>query len=297
MKKSLKYASLGMISLLLLSILSTSAMASIDDYMPNEEDVEGYNLLWEADYSSNYTTINPLGTEETAEVSAGAQVWYKNDTENQVTAVIGCVVVLIEDNPLLDNIPSWLKLFANADPTLGSIIGDAKTWWDLIVAVLIESEEITDITESIETTEGSLELNFGAGNYIIWSVDIDAIIFTIAFTVSNEWISYVQEQASGVLEDYDTYMTALTTWIGAWVSIASALSGGLWASASASPSAPEASSMPSGSDTDSEDVKTVTTAIGALYEKGIPGYLPLVILGMTGVFVLYISKKKKFEIH
>ncbi|MHA1453007.1 MAG: hypothetical protein ACTSRD_09120, partial [Promethearchaeota archaeon] len=66
------------IGLIFLStILSSVALAgfasAIDPYLPEPEDVEGYELIWE----SLIEITNPLD-DEAANMTAGSQIWAKN---------------------------------------------------------------------------------------------------------------------------------------------------------------------------------------------------------------------------
>ncbi|MBD3352106.1 MAG: hypothetical protein GF364_11520 [Candidatus Lokiarchaeota archaeon] len=295
MKKNTKFFSILILAFLSLSILQSNIYAAIDEYMPDDEEVEDYTLLWETDYSSNLSNNNPMGL--SGDVNAGAQIWYKNDTTNEVTAVIGCVVVEMEDNPLLNDIPNTIKQAAEQHPMLEDLIGDVETWWDLIVAVLTQEDNITDITDEIGSFEGSLEIIFGDGDYIIWSVDQNVVVFTMGFSVSNEWIQFVNNNKADIIANYNAWMNGAGALIQVWVSIAQAFSTGPWASGLPTDSLISAAEVPSGSNTDSGDVQTLTAELGELFGTSIPGYLPFIILGITGVFVLYVGKKKKITIH
>lgn len=215
-------------------------------------------------------------------MTVGAQVWYKNDTDNNVAAVIGCLVVENEDNVWDDKIPTFSKI------AIKSVFPDfdGSTYWDFMVfALTYDNEYVNDITESIETTDTSIAFDFGDGDYFIFSKDGDYFIITISLSISNEWISFVTNDAD-VSYVLNQTMLFMGTFLAIFAGFAPSSSGVIDVPAAS------AASEPAGDDTTTADVGAFTSSIGDIYGSGIPGFAtPSVILSMIGGFALIYRKK------
>jgi hypothetical protein len=270
MKKMLKYASAATFGLLILSILSSTVMAAATDYLPKEEDLVGYKLIYEGDE----TVADPFGT--TTEVSIGVQLWYRNESDT-LKGVIGAIVIEIKDNPLMNKLSNLEKdVIAMSMPTLD--MTGVETYWDFFVVLMVSTApaNFVDVTETIGTTESSLAI-IGMGAYMIISVDTDYLIVTFGFTLNASWI---EESIPAIQAAMDGFLASLTVITG---SFGPFLEG-------ASVSLPTASEVPS--QTPDTEVNDFTTEMGSFYESGIPGYSGLIILGLVGAFVIYFAKKK-----
>lgn len=278
-----------MLGLLLLSIGSSSVMAAAADYLPDDEDVEGYDLIWEHLYESE----DPIDPEET--MTAGAQIWAKNDTANNVIAVIGSVVVEVSENPLMQDIPTSIMSALQLMPSLDGLLEDVDTWWDLLTAVLTSMEDIEDITTTIGTTAGSIEFNNTAYGYMIFSVDAGVLIWSFSFSISAEWFDLAEGTAAELETIFNDLLTGFQALIGAWMDIINSLSSDPWSSSSLP--LETSATVPTGDETDDSDVQGVTTAIGSQYSAGIPGYSPLILFALLGGFGIYLVKRKKIAMN
>ncbi|MHA1340409.1 MAG: hypothetical protein ACTSRZ_16875 [Promethearchaeota archaeon] len=274
MSKSKKYLFAFFMGLLFLVSVGTTAYAAATDYLPTENDLEGYNLLWSAEYS----TENPW--DETSNMTCGAQVWYKNDTEG-VVAVIGAVVLEASNHPLLQAPSDEVKTILE-----NAFLGiDTTNWWTIFVYFLTQSPYVNDITDSIETTDSSIEIS-APYLYMIVSLDANYIIWTIAFQITSLWWEWVVNNTQMIQNQFDSFMVQFPSYFGGFLNYFGQNPG---PSASSIPD-PEASAPAL---TSSEDVQDFTSELGTYYKAGIPGYEPLLILAIAGVFIFLISRKIK----
>lgn len=289
MKRLHKYTSFMLLGLIIFSVYTSTAMAAAADYLPDDEDVEGYDLIWEYLYESP----DPFEPEEN--MTAGAQIWAKNDTENNVIAVIGSVVVELSENPLMQDIPGWLKTILEGMPETEELMADVETWWDLLSVLVTEaSEQVEDVTATIGTTTGSIAFNNSEDGYMIFSVDAGVLIWTFAFTISQDWFDMAAEAQDDLQDYFDDLLESFQALISAWASIVDALSGGPWSSGSMG--LETAGGAPVGDETSESDVQNITQQIGSQYSDGIPGYSALIILGLLGGFSVYFIKRKKITV-
>ena len=284
------------IGLILLSAIFGSMFigfsVAIDPYFPDPEDVEGYDLL----YENVIEVANPL--DDTApNITAGAQIWTKEDAANNLTAVVGALIVKYSEDVFGKRIPLAIRqmLYFLTE------YEDIKTYWDLLVAVVTEGAEINDISELITTTDGSIEFDLGEGTYFILSKDAEYIIFTFAFEVSDDWRDYVVTHEVDVAQVFDAGIIIAGSFLALFQTIIEAIEG--WDGelpVPVPPPTPESSSTlspnppPTGDLTSSEDVQFVTNQIGALF--GSSNFLWIILGVVGGVIVvggLMISVRRK----
>ncbi len=198
------------------SMLFAGFASAIDPYLPSPEDVEGYNLLWE----SVITVSNPLN-DSAPDIGAGGQIWTKTDAAEDVTAVVGVLVVKYSEDVFGKRIPAAIRQVLY----LVSTYENVKTYWDLLVAVATESPDVTDISDQIKTTESSLEFDSGTGTYLILSKDAEFLIFTIGFSISNEWISYAADYSEDVDEVFDAAIVFAASFLALFQTIIGLING------------------------------------------------------------------------
>lgn len=280
-----------LLGMLFLSIFSSAAMAAPADYLPEDENLEGYDLVWEALFENE----NPL-YEDGENLTVGAQIWAQNDTNDNVLAIVGSVVVQVGENPLLQEIPSDARTFLENLPATSAYMDDVTTWWDLFVEFMTDtSEHITDVTGQIGTTTGSLAFNNSAEGYMIMSVDPGVVIWTFAFTISEQWFQMIQQGSNDLEGIFQGMLNAFQALVSALTSIINALSQTPWTSQLGLESS--AAEQPTGDETDESDVQAVTSGIGSVYSKGIPGYTPLILLTLLGGLGLYFVNFKNLKIN
>jgi hypothetical protein len=269
------------------SIFFAGFASAIDPYFPDPEDVEGYDLLWE----SIITVSNPWN-DTAPDIEAGGQIWTKNDTANDVSAVVGVAIIKFSEDVFGEQIPSLIRQILTLDPKYNNV----KTYWDLLVAVVTESAGIADISDIIKTTDGSIEFNTGGGTYLILSKDAEFMIFTFAFEVSNDWINYVAgtvEDVTQVFEDYIVFVAGILAAFQLIIEIIGGFDGTIPTPESSSPSGELA--PPTGDPTSAADVQYVTIQIGSLYGSS---NLLWIILGIAGAVVIvgslfFIFRRKR----
>ncbi len=277
------------ISTVLCSVTFAGFASAIDPYLPEPEDVEGYDLLWE----SVIIVSNPLN-DSAPDIGAGGQVWTKNDTENDVTAVVGVLVIKFSEDVFGKRIPAGIRTMLSLLTSYDNI----RTYWDLLVAVVTESAEVTDISDLVTTTDGSIAFDSGTGTYLILSKDAEFLIFTIGFQISNDWISYVQDYSEDVDEVFEAaivFAASLLAVFQAIIDLIEGFDGGI--------PTPEPSSIlgdtalpPSGDPTSAGDVQYVTIQIGSLYGSFNWLWIILGIVGVVmvgGVILLVVRRKRK----
>jgi hypothetical protein len=273
MKKMYKIASTAVLGLLMVSILSSTAMAAALDYLPTEEDLVGYNLVQTFDA----TVTNPFAS--TGTITTGAQLWYKNDTINNLQAVIGVVVIQADSNPLLDDISPLLK------PTVQTLYPGVNTWWDLFVALMCATAPLVfeDVSDVITTTESSVSITIGTTFYAVVSVDTNYIVMTFAFEVDTLWL---ESEIATIQSSLISLLTTIQGQLGTFIGYLELYSSGLEAAVPL----PEASTV---TYTSNDDVNSFTNEMGTFYQSTVPGYSPLIVLGLVGASVLYFVKKKR----
>jgi hypothetical protein len=295
MSKMLKISTCVLFGLIIMSLMTTPVVAAgVDDYMPSPDAVTGYDLLWNASLSIDdplNDTVNPI--------EVASQVWYKNDTGNNVIAVVGVMVIQYPGNPFSKTIPSMMRTAMQA-----VFAFDGNTYWALFEAILLSIQVgfiIEDITAEIQTTESSISIAVG-DDYFVVSKDLDKIILTFAFDVSNSWMTWIETNVAEIQPYFQSCANMIIGLLSTWNSMIDILESfdmpfGAGDSVKYIPS-PISSAIPSGSQTAEADVNTVTSGIGAQYSRqDVPGYeLPLVILSMIGgLTVLYLVEKKKIR--
>jgi len=259
------------IGILFLTSISLATYAAVADYMPKDEDIKGYELL----YSNEFSFENPwkAGTN----ITVGSQIWYKNDTSG-VIAVIGAVVLEAADNPLLKEPPAATKqILKMVFPDI-----DTSTWWSVMVYFLTQSSEIKDITNEIKTTESSIEFNTGT-SYMILSLDTNYIIWTISFEISEVWWDWIKNNIDTIKSKFEIFVSLVSSYLGGFLP---------YFSGSNSPNQVPISSVVS-MYTSSSDVKSLTTEFGEFYKKGISGFEPLLVLAIAGSFAFLVGRKIK----
>lgn len=172
-----------------------------------------------------------------------------------------------------------------------------RTYWDLLVAVVTESAEVTDISDLITTTDGSIAFDSGTGTYLILSKDSEFLIFTIGFEISNDWISYVQDYSEDVDEVFEVAIVFAASLLAVFqiiIELIEGFDGGI--------PTPEPSSIlgdtalpPSGDPTSAEDVQHVTIQIGTLYGSSNLLWIILGVVGgvvVVGGIILLVRRRK-----
>ncbi|MHA1451372.1 MAG: hypothetical protein ACTSRD_00765, partial [Promethearchaeota archaeon] len=222
-----------------------------------------------------------------------SQIWAKNDTANDVTAVVGVSVIKFSEDVFSKKLPSFVRTLL----ALQGDYGHVKTYWDLLVAFVTEAAEVTDISDQIRTTDGSIEFNPGGGAYFILSKDAEFLIFSYGFEISNDWIVYVAEHTEDVKYVFDEYVVFMATFLAAFqiiVELLDAFDGGI--------PTPEASSdigtlaQPTGTPTSTADVQFVTAQIGSLYGSSALLWIILGVVGgvvVVGGIILLVRRKRK----
>ncbi|MHA1681101.1 MAG: hypothetical protein ACTSUE_08840 [Promethearchaeota archaeon] len=266
-------------------IFPAAVSGSIQDYMPPANAVEGYTLLW----NNTRTVTNPFDA-SAGTITAGAQVWIKNESAT-ITSVVGAVVIdMGKNNSFNEKISAALKITLAA---IGINV-DGDTLWDVLVACLALNESsITVITSQIKTTDSSVEFTLPGGGYFILSKDQNVIFFTFSFTVSSEWWTMAEGEITSIIDDAILWFGNFSSF---WETVLGYLGG--FSIPSGSSLEPIASGigldqMPSGDYTSSDDVQTVTTELGKLYTSAIPGYPLLVISVILGASIVLVAMKKK----
>lgn len=287
MKKS-QVIGVILLSTILGSISFASFAYAIDPYFPDPEDVEGYDLLWE----SIITVTNPWN-DTAPDIQAGGQIWTKNDTLNDVTAVVGVAIIKFSEDVFGERIPSLIRNLLALDPQYE----DVKTYWDLLVAVVTEIAGITDISDLISTTDGSIEFDTGAGTYLILSKDAEFMIFSFAFEVSNEWISYVNGAVEDVTLVFEDYLIFVAGILGAFQLIIEFIGGFDGTIPTPESSTPSGELVPpTGDQTSAEDVQNVTIQIGSVYGSSNLLWIILGVVGgviVVGGIILLVRRKRK----
>lgn len=280
----------------MISIFSSPVMAAsgqITNPPPNA--VNGYTMLW----NSTMTINNPFNS-SISSTTVASQVWYKNDTQNNVTSVVGSVEMSIANSTLNQQVPTALINLLGNIPGLNFTSG---TYWNLLMSCLLLSANTANITSQIQTTDDSIAFNAGTSqNYFVLSKANDIVIFTFSLTISNEWFTMNQAALESITTGLMGYITSFLT---AWNTVVSTLNtlGGTLSnllSSNVPKSIPQAaSSQPSGNPTPNADVNLVTSELGGYYSSSsIPGYnisfvIAAIFVGFAAIFALNKKKIRK----
>ncbi|MBN2156236.1 MAG: hypothetical protein JW776_09345 [Candidatus Lokiarchaeota archaeon] len=268
------------------SILFAGTAAAVESYLPDPEDVEGYDLIWE----KIIEVENPLDS-SADNVSAGSQIWVKNDTTNNVIAVVGVSVVKFSEDVFGKKLPTLIRMALSLYPEYE----DVETYWDLLVKAVTVAAEVNDISHLISTTDGAIEFDMGGGAYFILAKDAEFLIFTLAFEISNDWIAYVVEYYNDVPDFFEAGLVVMASFLAAFQTIVNLIGGEIptpVASSSLLPGAP----LPLAEYTSAADVQYVTTQIGAIYGSSNLLWIILGVVGgvvVIGGLLLFVGRKRK----
>jgi len=276
MKKTQLYGLILLITTLGAVLSVGFVSASIPDYFPKADDVEGYDLLWE----NIIEVSNPLNA-SAANISAGAQIWTKNDTENNVVAVVGVLVVKFSEDVFGKRLPRLIKTLL---VLYNDSYSDINTYWDLLVEIAVQSPKVEDISDSINTVEGALAYT-DTDEYLILSKDAEFLIFSFGFHISNAWYSFVLAHQTEVEVIFNFRMEIIATVLVIFQTIVEIIDGfgdGIIPIPEASADG-EMLDQPIGSTTSVADVQYVTNQIGKLYGSS---NLLWIIIGVVGAAVV-----------
>ena len=287
MKKS-QLIGIALLSTIFGSMIFAGFVSAIDPYFPDPEDVEGYDLL----YENIVQVANPLDA-AAASVTAGAQVWVKTDAASDITAVVGALIVKYSEDVFGKRIPrSFLSILYEY-----TAYDNIKTYWDLLVAIATEFDDVEDISGMITTTDGSIEFDTGAGSYLILSKDAEFLIFSFAFEISNDWTTFVDEHEVDVNDAFDVAITFAAGFLAIFQTIFMLMEG-----FDGTLPIPESSSnlghlsTPTGTPTSAADVQFVTNQIGALYGSSNLLWIILGVVGgviVVGGIILLVRRRRK----
>ena len=289
LKKS-QYLGIILLSTILGSIFLAGFAVAIDPFYPEPDAVEGYDLIWER----VITVSNPLNASAPT-IGTGSQIWTKSDAANEVTAVVGVVIFKFSEDVFGKRIPLALRQALYLVSTYEKI----KTYWDLLVASVTENAEVSEISDLIKTTDGSIEFNLGGGAYMILSKDAEYLFFSFGFEISNDWATYVDLVDADVNSVFEAGITVVAGLLAIFQTAILWVEGNL--PIPEAPPIPSSSSAlgqllpPTGDPTAAADVQYLTIQIGSLYGTS---NLLWIILGAVGAVIviggiIFIVRRRK----
>jgi len=292
MAKTFKILSVGsLITIMIFMMVPTyasAAEAAIPDWVPKKDQVEGFGLLWNGTQTieGNFFT-----GDDKANLTFINQLWYKNDSANQVMGVIAASFVDVGENIWNeDPRPSTILCKSIFDGAFPDFKGTNR--WDFFVYLMNKTTDGLVVETTLSGFDHAMESNStGSGfNYLLIGVVGSRIVVSMAFDV----------------EYYQDWFSVAALGVGALITLAiNGLILGMAALTNAfiacdesmkTTSAPaSAAVVPTAANYTSSDlVKSFTATVGKIIApaSGIPGY-PVMIVAVVSLLTVAILFKKK----
>ena len=281
-------------SFLIFSLTALELATAVDwpDYVPTDEDIDDYDVLWQ-----NSTSIENYFDPDAANITTYASIWYQNVTENEdgeeLTALLSLQIMDFDstpwNEPIDDTIASYIQM---VHPDF-----EGETTWDLMVYFLNQSSQgIEDVSEDFGWTNAVL-LNFTGAYFehlIIGTLDTKFIV-TYALTLETEWFALAEEH---LYDNYNAIATAFSSMISAFM----ALGGEGTQTSTMQEESTETVEPTSGTQvTDIEDLKSFTQTVGSHVEAQLEDFVisgyPLLIFGvLSALSIVRVLTKRKHEL-
>jgi hypothetical protein len=275
MKRAKFFAIFLLLSTLGMVVTTSLVSATIPDYFPDPDTVEGYDLF----YENLITVENPLN-DTAPPLQAGAQIWTQNQSSH-VAAVVGVMIFQYSEDVFGKNIPRTIRTIMTL---ANSSYSDIKTYWDLLVFLVTQSPHVTDISGSISSVDGAIAITNG-DQYLILSKDAEFLIFSFGFYISDLWYDFVLDHQEDVEIYFNLRMTVYGTILLVFQSLVSLFE--IFEGEGIPNPVPSSNisklAEPTGEPTDPADVRYVTAQIGSVL--GGPNLL-WIILGVLGAVII-----------
>lgn len=253
------------------------------DYLPTENDLPDYHLLWGQEISIGLDWYN------SEELNGAAQIWYKNDSSNTLVSVIGLIIADAKGYSLFDPLPCDP---ANFFPEgYEELYKDVEKWWDLFVVLMpTQLTGVVDITSIISFTDGSMQFEVSTEYfplYMILSADSDYLFWTFAFEISDiYWLNNSEEIVAYFEYLIDAFCYLTQTFNNCILMCANSVLDSFHS--------PEASATY----TAKEEVISFTQTLGELYpiDNSVPGYSSVAIGGIISLFIVCSMQKMRKKV-
>jgi hypothetical protein len=249
-------------TMILFAGISNAQAAEVPKWVPKDTDVKDYNLFWSDTFT--FKSLNFEGEEKNE--TYHSQLWYKNNSDNKVVALIGIGMVELAEDYLSEKLSDSFK---------NSILVPAKykeceTKWDLI-ATAMGGE-----TEDVEGFDRAIMFGSG-GNYILFGTVGKIMVLSVGLDTEN-WLSGFEFIA---LVLYAAILAVIIA-----VTLALFFVDLIFGTAAAVPTAEETS-------TSKEDVVDFNSQIGkSLKMAQIDGYSFMIVFAVSMVSAALLIKKR-----
>jgi hypothetical protein len=265
----------GLISVIVLGAIPMYGAAAPPTWLPGDEDIEDYNLLWYHELDlENF--LDP----ESENFTYYTQLWYQNNSEDLTTAFIGEAFVDFGDDYMDQKVNPLIKTFLTDF--------DGETVWDLLVWVLEDAalDGIVDISDDLSGWDHAIELNVSDTlfRYIIIGTLDTKFGMSFALEINQEyWFSLTEEDFGSIFGFIvESFMVIISTFtffgspLGAQDSI-------------------QTTPKPAGPVyTERENMIEFNSMVGIIVnpDRGIPGYSIVALALASLMTVVYIKKKR-----
>lgn len=278
MKKVYILSVCGLISLMLFSMIPQQVAAeTMPSWLPKETDLTDYTLLWNgSDSFDNFICSDQ------ANISIYNQIWYKNVTANQTSAVIAQAYLdigskVFDEELEIDNSTRWIF-----DLTFPDF--DGTTRWDFFVYIIDKIGKTADITAELGW-DHAIELNStGLFSYLICGTIGTKLVISYALELKSTWFLYsdllIATAMAGLVTGFIGFMALFTT----------------WGAECPSPSAAGGDVIPTAvqQTTSRDDMIAFNKEVGETIGGGsIDGVSPIFVALIASVTIMIIIKKRK----
>ena len=306
-----------MAALFLVCAIRGSA-AALPSWMPSEDELAGYTLVWDNTISVKWFT----GTNSSGNVTCSSQVWLKNGTSGLTDAnVLGASMIDKGGNVLSKGVDlskndigtiAARALLSGAGLNQSQIDG-IKDVWDICVEILRVNQGTTFILSepSVPNVDHAVLLEFSAAGdykYVLFCTRQDHCMVVYSFNASQDWINWLSTTGTGnlilakmqvivwafwlVLATYVGVIVGLADFLG--VSDAPAVVAGSAVPAAPTSSAISTSGIHTAAFTPISDLTAFASAWGALFPD-FPWWIVIVVVvgAVVGIIVIVSVVRKR----
>ncbi len=262
--------------------IGLASAAEIPDWAPDEEELEGYSLLWE-----NSTEFENYFDPEAENMTAYGQFWYKNGSQNELVSIVALQMMEFAQKVWDEEIDTDNQYMNIAFPDF-----EGDNIWDLLVYVFNMTGEVEDITADMGWDHAVI-MNYSGGyfQHLIFGTIDTKLVVSYALSLENSWFTWTQEYLA---DYYNLIGFAFTNMISNFISAIQALqdAGNLFFTSEMS--AP----MSAAETTDVEELKTFTKSAGDTIKADLGGGIdgaPMIWMGILSTLTIaaVIFRKRK----
>jgi hypothetical protein len=256
--------------IMVFSISANVQAAKVPDWIPDEKDISGYNLMF-----SNATSVENFVCQDAENMTIYSQLWYKNNSAGNTTAFIAQGFIDMGKDYFGESFSAQEKLMLSA---MG--FRNVNTKWDFFVQVMNMTGIANEI--KIEGWDRAIEYNLTGSwfQYMIFGTIGSKVVISFALEIDQDyWWGLSQEDLGLILT---IVITSFVSMVAAFSSIGATCP----SSASIQPAA-------GSTYTPKEELIAFNSLIGkALAEKKIDGFSVILVLCVSVSSAMFLIKKR-----